>query len=87
MGADLGAIGMEAGKLILEMHARRARLAARVSVMIFPEGTRSKTPEMLPFKDGAFRLELQGSNGDTDPASRARADFSSRPNSARSSSS
>jgi 1-acyl-sn-glycerol-3-phosphate acyltransferase len=37
----------------------RDRLAKRVSVMIFPEGTRSKTHEMLPFKDGAFRLAIE----------------------------
>jgi 1-acyl-sn-glycerol-3-phosphate acyltransferase len=37
----------------------RDRLAKRVSVMIFPEGTRSKTDEMLPFKDGAFRLAIE----------------------------
>jgi 1-acyl-sn-glycerol-3-phosphate acyltransferase len=37
----------------------RDRLAKRVSVMIFPEGTRSRTREMLPFKDGAFRLAVE----------------------------
>jgi 1-acyl-sn-glycerol-3-phosphate acyltransferase len=36
----------------------REALANRVSVMIFPEGTRSPTAKMLPFKDGAFRLAI-----------------------------
>jgi 1-acyl-sn-glycerol-3-phosphate acyltransferase len=37
----------------------RDRLKKRVSVMIFPEGTRSKSGELQEFKDGAFRLAIQ----------------------------
>ena len=39
--------------------ACRDRLKKRVSVMIFPEGTRSKGGELLPFKDGAFALAVE----------------------------
>jgi 1-acyl-sn-glycerol-3-phosphate acyltransferase len=41
------------------MERCRKVLEDRVSVMIFPEGTRSKTSELLPFKDGAFRLAIE----------------------------
>ena len=34
-------------------------LTKGVPVMIFPEGTRSKTGEMQAFKDGAFRLAIE----------------------------
>jgi 1-acyl-sn-glycerol-3-phosphate acyltransferase len=40
------------------MNRCREVLANKVSVMIFPEGTRSTTSELLPFKDGAFRLAI-----------------------------
>jgi 1-acyl-sn-glycerol-3-phosphate acyltransferase len=34
-------------------------LARGVPVMLFPEGTRSKDGQLLPFKDGAFRLAIE----------------------------
>ncbi len=41
------------------IEAARDRLARKVSIMAFPEGTRSRTREMLPFKDGAFKLAIE----------------------------
>ncbi len=35
------------------------RLDKRVSVMILPEGTRSTTDKLLPFRDGAFRAAIE----------------------------
>jgi 1-acyl-sn-glycerol-3-phosphate acyltransferase len=37
----------------------RDRLTKRVSVMVFPEGTRSRDSELLPFRDGAFALAIE----------------------------
>jgi 1-acyl-sn-glycerol-3-phosphate acyltransferase len=41
------------------MELCRQMLRNHVSVMIFPEGTRSTGEELLPFKDGAFRLAIK----------------------------
>jgi 1-acyl-sn-glycerol-3-phosphate acyltransferase len=37
----------------------RDRLSKNVSVMIFPEGTRSRTGDLLPFRNGAFRIAIE----------------------------
>jgi 1-acyl-sn-glycerol-3-phosphate acyltransferase len=41
------------------IEAVRDRLCKKVSVMIMPEGTRSRTEDMLPFRDGAFRVAIE----------------------------
>ena len=41
------------------MNQCRDRLGKKVSVMIFPEGTRSKSGELGKFKNGAFRLAIE----------------------------
>ena len=41
------------------MERCRAHIERGMPVMIFPEGTRSKSGELLPFKDGAFRLAIE----------------------------
>jgi 1-acyl-sn-glycerol-3-phosphate acyltransferase len=45
--------------VVSAMQGCRDRLTRHVSVMIFPEGTRSPTDELLPFKDGAFKLAIE----------------------------
>jgi 1-acyl-sn-glycerol-3-phosphate acyltransferase len=47
------------GRSAVEAMARcRDVLKRRVSVMTFPEGTRSATGDLLPFRDGPFRLAI-----------------------------
>ena len=45
--------------IIVAMNACGEKLRRRLSVMIFPEGTRTPDGELLPFKDGAFRLAIE----------------------------
>ena len=45
---------------VVEMLDRcRTHLRNRSSVLIFPEGTRSETDTLRPFKDGAFQLAIE----------------------------
>jgi 1-acyl-sn-glycerol-3-phosphate acyltransferase len=59
MAGDIPVSRGDRRSAVLALQACRDRLKKRVSVMIFPEGTRSRTAEMLPFKDGAFRLAIE----------------------------
>jgi 1-acyl-sn-glycerol-3-phosphate acyltransferase len=57
-----GDIGVHRGRPTSRAEAlegMRDRLRKGVSVMIFPEGTRAPTSEMLPFRDGAFRVAIE----------------------------
>lgn len=59
MAGDIEVRRGERSSVAQAMQQARNRLAQRVSVMIFPEGTRSRNGELLPFKDGAFRLAIE----------------------------
>ncbi|MDQ2666481.1 MAG: 1-acyl-sn-glycerol-3-phosphate acyltransferase [Gemmatimonadota bacterium] len=59
MANDIPIVRGKRESIVSAMRGCRDRLSKRVSVMIFPEGTRSDTEELLPFKDGAFKLAVE----------------------------
>ena len=59
MAGDIHVVRGNRESVVSAIKGCRDRLAKRVSVMIFPEGTRSKTGELQPFKDGAFRIAIE----------------------------
>jgi 1-acyl-sn-glycerol-3-phosphate acyltransferase len=59
MAGDIRLVRGERDSVVAAMAACTDRLKNHVSVMIFPEGTRSRDGELKPFKDGAFRLAIE----------------------------
>jgi 1-acyl-sn-glycerol-3-phosphate acyltransferase len=58
LAGDVPVVRGERESAIEALRQCRDRLDKKVSVMVFPEGTRSKTGELQPFKDGAFSLAI-----------------------------
>ncbi len=59
LGGDVPVRRGAKGSIADAMQRMRWYLDRGMPVAIFPEGTRSQTGELLPFKDGAFRLALE----------------------------
>jgi 1-acyl-sn-glycerol-3-phosphate acyltransferase len=59
MAGDIAVRRDDRGSRSQALRECRERLSRGVSVMIMPEGTRSRTGEVLPFRDGAFRLAVE----------------------------
>ena len=59
MAGDIPLVRGDRHSGLTAMNDMRDRLDKKVSVMIFPEGTRSLDGELQEFRDGAFRLAIE----------------------------
>jgi len=59
LGGDIPVRRGRGGSVRAMIAACKTTLANGLSVMIFPEGTRSDDGELLPFRDGAFELAIE----------------------------
>ncbi len=59
MAGDIKIIRGNKQSIITAMKGCHDRLEKNVSVMLFPEGTRTRDGELGEFKDGAFRLAIE----------------------------
>lgn len=59
IAGDIPLVRGSAGSVKRAMRKAAWYVEHGMPVVIFPEGTRSRTGEMLPFKDGAFRLAIE----------------------------
>ena len=59
LAGDVGIVRGDSASSRKAMARCRGYLERGMPIMIFPEGTRSRDGELLPFKDGAFRLAIE----------------------------
>ena len=59
LSGDIPIVRGERASIERAVERCRTYLSRGVPVIIFPEGTRSETDELLPFRDGAFRLAIE----------------------------
>ncbi len=59
LGGDIKLRRGEKGSVVAMMRECEAAIAGGISVMLFPEGTRSRDGTLLPFKNGAFDLAIR----------------------------
>jgi 1-acyl-sn-glycerol-3-phosphate acyltransferase len=60
MSRDIPLVRGDAKSGVAALNIARERLEQRTSVLIFPEGSRSKTGELREFSAGAFKVAIEG---------------------------